>query len=231
MSNVRLRSVCEGVWTAERDVGFGWHNGMYVVQLPGGGLLLHSPTRLGQEMMDEIAALGPVEILLAPNHFHHLGLPSYRERFPQAAVVCSSVARKRLEKKDHTGLQDLSSVAPLLGSKIKLLAADGCKNGEVFVVIESGASERRWITCDAFFHENRPLKGFKGWVVKKLKTAPGLCLGGTFKMVGIGDKAAYRQWITQTLAEMPPTEILFSHGEPYRVSSVSEISALIARRL
>src|SRR5690606_34563832 len=92
----QLQEIAPGIWCAEKDTGGGWHNAMYVVRLKTGGLLVQSPTRMGDAMLDTIAALGPVEVLLAPNHFHNMGLPRYRERFPGAKVASSEGARPRL---------------------------------------------------------------------------------------------------------------------------------------
>jgi hypothetical protein len=59
---------------------------MTVLRLPDGGLALHSPVPLTDEDVAELAALGPVHVLLAPNNWHHLFLPAAAARYPEAAV-------------------------------------------------------------------------------------------------------------------------------------------------
>lgn len=57
-----------------------------VVQLSGGDLWVHSPTGLGDGLKDELAALGPVAHLVAPNWDHNLFLEDWRAAYPQAQV-------------------------------------------------------------------------------------------------------------------------------------------------
>ncbi|MBX3246319.1 MAG: hypothetical protein KF901_03975 [Myxococcales bacterium] len=225
-----LTALGDGLWHAEKDLGFGWHNGMYVARLASGGLLVHSPTRLGTELLEQLAGLGDVEVLFAPNHFHHLGLPAYRERFPQAAVVASERASARLRKKGHVGLAPIDAAAERLPPGARFLVPAGTKNGEAWLSLDVDGA-RTWIICDALFHETRPLKGARGVMLRWLSTAPGLCIGATFDWLGLEDRAAFRAWLERTLDEERPARILPSHGTPYDVGDGEELRALIARRL
>ena len=38
--------------------------------------------------------MGAPKVLLAPNHFHHVGLPRWIERYPDAIVACAPVSAK-----------------------------------------------------------------------------------------------------------------------------------------
>jgi hypothetical protein len=230
MSSPTLSEVAPGIWSVEKDVGGGWHNAMFVVRLRSGGLLIHSPTRLGDGMFEQIAALGPVEVLFAPNHFHHLGLPRYRERFAEANVACSAGARPRLEKKGHAGLVDLSEVEPLLPEGGRFLHCEGLKNGEVFLSLDAGGT-RTWIVCDAFFHETRPIRGARTLLLRALGVAPGLRIGRTFHWVGLADRKAYRAWLDQALEREQPKRILVSHGTPIEVGDGAALRAEISRGL
>jgi hypothetical protein len=225
-----LSEVAPGIWSVEKDVGGGWHNAMFVVRLRSGGLLIHSPTRLGDGVMDQIAALGPVEVLFAPNHFHHLGLPRYRQQFPDAKVVASAGARPRLEKKGHAGIVDLAEVEPLLPEGARFLRCEGLKNGEVFLSLDAGGT-RTWIVCDAFFHETRPTRGARSLLFRALGVAPGLKIGRTFQWVGLADTKAYRAWLDQALERERPKRILVSHGTPIEIGDGSALRAEIRRGL
>jgi hypothetical protein len=225
-----LVQIADGLWHAEKDIGFGWYNGMFVVRLATGGLLLHSATRLGEQMLEAIAALGEVEVLFAPNHFHHLGVPSYRARFPKSIVVASDGARPRLEKKGHAPISSLAEAERRLPAGARFLVPEGLKNGEAWLSLEV-EGRRTWIVCDAFFHENRPLRGVRGWILKRLSIAPGISIGDTFLWVGVSDRRAYRAWLERTLEAERPARILVSHGTPYEVREGTELRDLIARRL
>ena len=59
---------------------------MTLVRLPGGGLWLHSPIEPDDALVERIAALGPVEYLVAPNTLHYWSIPAWHARFPQAQI-------------------------------------------------------------------------------------------------------------------------------------------------
>ena len=59
-------------------------------------LLVHSPTPVDDALAAEIAALGPVGYIVAPNCFHHLHVRTFLARFPGAKVYgAPGLARKR----------------------------------------------------------------------------------------------------------------------------------------
>jgi hypothetical protein len=95
-----LRAISDGLHTSE-DVlrlpgGVRLPIRMTAVELPGGGVLLHSPTPPSEELLAGVAALGPVSHLVAPNLLHHLSLGAWHQRFPGAKLWAPpGLARKR----------------------------------------------------------------------------------------------------------------------------------------
>jgi hypothetical protein len=59
---------------------------MTVIRLPGGGLWLHSPTPLDEALVEQLAGLGPVTDLIAPNTIHYWWVADWSTRFPGARV-------------------------------------------------------------------------------------------------------------------------------------------------
>lgn len=57
---------------------------MTVVRLASGNLILHSPCCPCDRLVNEIAAVGVVTDVIAPNWFHDLYLSEYRARYPSA---------------------------------------------------------------------------------------------------------------------------------------------------
>jgi hypothetical protein len=53
---------------------------MTVVSLPGGALWVHSPIEWSRELAEELAALGEVRHIVAPNRFHDLWLETWRTK-------------------------------------------------------------------------------------------------------------------------------------------------------
>lgn len=203
---------------------------MYAVKLPTGGVLVHSPTRDQGKVHPGLDALGAPEILFAPNHYHHMGLKAYRAKYPDATVVASDGARPRLLRQGHGGLASLEELGARLPRGGRVLVCEGVKTGEVFLSLDAGG-ERVWIVCDAFFHVQRPLTGFTGFVLKRLKTGPGLCVGQTFLWLALSDRRRYRSWLDAMLKEDRPKRLLFSHGEPYEIGDGEELRRLLDARL
>jgi Domain of unknown function (DUF4336) len=67
-------------------LGFGlpFSTRMTVLRLPDGGLWVHSPTALTADLRAEIASLGPVKHLVAPNRIHYWWLGDWKAAFPNA---------------------------------------------------------------------------------------------------------------------------------------------------
>lgn len=78
---------------------------MTVVRFEDGRLWLHSPVRFGAAVRDQLAALGEVTWIVAPNLAHHLFAGHCQRLFPDAALYGPpGLARKRT---DLTGLHPL----------------------------------------------------------------------------------------------------------------------------
>jgi hypothetical protein len=59
---------------------------MTVVRLAGGRLWLHSPIPVSPDLVAELASLGQVAYIVAPNRFHHLYVGQWAAAFPDAIV-------------------------------------------------------------------------------------------------------------------------------------------------
>jgi hypothetical protein len=191
----------------------GWPVSMHVVTLGDGGLLVHSPLWVGDETFARVASLGTPRILFAPNHYHHLSLGRFRERWPEAALTASARAIPRLLAQGHEGLRPLEDVA--LPKGLRWLVPEGTKSGEAWVGVDDDGGAT-WIVCDAFFHATGPLAGLEALALRLLKATPGLSIGRTFTGVCLADKARYRDWVREAIARDRPRRVLFSHGEELR---------------
>jgi len=225
------REVAPGLHCFEKVVPSGWGLNMITLALPDGGLLVHSPTWLGEGTFEALERLGTPRVLVAPNHFHHLSLPRFRERWPEAIAVASRGALPGLSKRGHEGLQDLDAVASRLPEGVRLLACEGTRSGEAWLLVP-GEGGPTLVVCDAFFHVNRPVRGAMGVIVRALKTTPGLCIGQTFPWLALRDRRAYTRWALATLEQERPLRLLCSHGDPLSDARLPErLSALVQERL
>lgn len=105
-----LHEIASEVWEVTYDHhAFGLHfpGRMTIVRLPSGGLWLHSPVPIDDALADQIAELGSVEHLVAPNLFHHCHLGSVMARYPQAQLHGpAGFAKKRPDLDTLQPLQD-----------------------------------------------------------------------------------------------------------------------------
>ncbi len=71
---------------------------MTVVRLPGTELLLHSPIAATPDLVREIAALGPVSYIVAPNRRHHRFVGEWQQVYPNASLyVAPGLETKRAD--------------------------------------------------------------------------------------------------------------------------------------
>lgn len=59
---------------------------MAIIRLIDGGLFVWSPIQLSEELRTQVAAVGEVRYLVAPNSLHHLFLEEWKRAFPGAKL-------------------------------------------------------------------------------------------------------------------------------------------------
>ncbi|OOE75958.1 DUF4336 domain-containing protein [Salinivibrio sp. ML290] len=81
---------------------------MVVVRLADQSLWIHSPIKLTGALRSELASLGVVRYLIAPNQLHHLYLAEWVEAFPEAQLIgTQQVAKKRKDLRFDYHFEDL----------------------------------------------------------------------------------------------------------------------------
>lgn len=191
----------------------GWGLNMLVAHLPDRGLLLYSPTWLGPGTFEALDALGDVRVLVAPNHFHHMSLPRFRERYPKAIAVTSDGAFPRLTKQGHVELHPLAAAEPHLPPGAHFIQPPGLRSGEAWLSLP-GEGGPTWLVCDAWFNVTRKLTGLMSLFARVTRTGPGLSVGRTFRVLGVSDRATFLPFARTELDRERPAILLPSHGEP-----------------
>lgn len=99
----QLQPIADNLWSVPAPQRFlGVHVGtrMTVIRLANGGLVLHSPVPLNAELRRELDALGPVQHIICPNHYHHLHAGEAVAAYPQALLHGpAKLQRKRTDLK------------------------------------------------------------------------------------------------------------------------------------
>jgi len=187
------------------------------VRLDDGTLLVISPPAgLSTRELDDLARVGEVSALLANNGAHYLGLASFCARFPKAVAYATDAARERIAQKTKQSvpLQPLSQLLPRLPSKVEIIAADGCKVGDVLVRIQS---ERGPLLYVGDFFANIPKLPWNPLfrlMFKLTKSAPGFRVFGIFFKFFSSDRAALRDFLIRQLQVSSPAIMIPAHGDP-----------------
>jgi hypothetical protein len=213
-----------GLFTVEKRNRSGWSLRSNALKLSSGGLLLMSPIRdLGDLAAAALARIGTPELLLAPNHYHHLGIPEHLERHSGARVLCTEEAKPRLSRKQRAlAFEDVDEVLrERLPPHATVLSPPGLKNGEVWLRVETKAGVA-WLVTDAFANVVDKPTGITGLFLSLAGTAPGLRLGSLFRWAAIADRIAYRTWLLERLAQDPPKILVPAHGEPISDDGLAE---------
>lgn len=147
-----MRQLAEDLWVVERPLRFaGLALGarMTVVRLQDGGLFLHSPVALDDELRAALLRLGPPRHAVAPNRFHHLFIGDYRRAFPDLCLYAAPGLAAR--RPDLVLDAELSDAAPA--------AWAGQLDQTVFLgmpavneVVFNHRASRSLLTCDLAFN-------------------------------------------------------------------------------
>ncbi len=212
-----LRVHTEGlVWSATYSFGPGIARSLIVRS--GDELIVVSPScKTPDALLDEVARLGPVGALVAPNGVHHLGLPEWSKRFPHADLYADPKTAKRIGKKHR----DLKMFSPL--KELSERAANGIaihdisehmKFPDLFLSVDTPAGTTFFFN-DLFSN----LPALPAFLPIKLAykftgSGPGLKLNRFFLMVSGSDKQEIKRQMRDALDAKPPSEVIFGHGNP-----------------
>jgi glyoxylase-like metal-dependent hydrolase (beta-lactamase superfamily II) len=145
---------------------------MNVVRLGDGALLVHSPTPVDDVLAAEIAALGSVACIVAPNCYHHLHVTPFLTRFPGAKVYgAPGLAQKRPDL-TLAGTLDDGAAVPWAGVLDQISLAGAPKLNEVVFLHRAS---RSLLVTDLLFNVTTPDNWLTGLVLR---------LMGTYKRLG-----------------------------------------------
>ena len=184
---------------------------MTVMELDGGGLLLHSPTDYDDRLCEELETLGPVRHLVAPNSAHWSFVKDWKAHFPDALAWSAPGLRKRRQVKraaiawhDDLGASSQALWAP----EIEQIEVPGIGGFREICFFHSPSGSL--ILTDLVQNLNRehtsvPMRVFSRIVGAEEKAPVYLRL--VVKMKGAPAREAARR-----LVELKPRRVIFSHG-------------------
>ncbi len=97
-----VKPIGEDIWVVDgpaiRFYGAPFSTRATIVRLNNGDIWVHSPTYLTDDLAAEVAALGPVRHLIAPNWIHYAYVTAWQQRFPKAVAWAAPGVQKRARK-------------------------------------------------------------------------------------------------------------------------------------
>jgi len=88
----------QNLWSVSGKMKSGNQRRMTVARRSDGGLVIHNPIALGDDEMRELEAFGKPAFIIVPNAFHRMDSLIYKQRYPEAAVLCPQGARKKVSE-------------------------------------------------------------------------------------------------------------------------------------
>lgn len=221
----------DNLWFGERCDAHGVPSRATAVALPSGGLAVFNPVKgfAARPFPGPPGQRSPT-FLIAPNHFHNLGLAEQVERTPQVLLYASPTAIPRLEKRVKRPFTDVSSANDRLPSGFAFLLPPGTRAGEAWLSAP-GPKGRAWVVGDAFFNIGRTPRSPMGLLLKLLGICPGLRIGNSFRWL-VRDRRRYQDWVLERIAAEKPTTLVPCHGDVlFDESLPNRLAELVRRRL
>jgi hypothetical protein len=182
---------------------------MCIAKLTDGRLVLHSPVALEEEAMAALDALGPVGYILVPSGFHRMDGPRFKERYPEATLLCPRGALARVKKVvsvDGT-YDDFPS-----DDSVRLRHLEGMKAAEGVLVVSAGA-ETTLVFNDAFFNLAHG-KGMGGFMMRVMGSSGGPKVTRIMRLLAIKDKKAVAADLASLAETRNLVRLIPGHGDP-----------------
>lgn len=227
------KNVAKGLWVGEYVNGSNPIN-TALVDMGNGDLMAISPGHTFTDAdLDAAADLGPIKALVSPGAFHHLGLPMWKKRFPDAGIYgpASSVEHIAKQHADLEAVQTFDALRPLLSEEFELGEIEGCKHPDLFLCIERDG-HKTWfsneILTNAADYPSNILFKTVFWITGN---APGIQANTLTAWLIGANKPTVRAFYERKLTECPPTRLVPCHGDVTEAPDLGpKIGEVLARR-
>jgi len=229
----KWKRVARGLWVGEYTNG---SNVIHtsVVDMGDGSLMAISPgTGMSDADFDELDALGPVKALVSPGAFHHLGMPSWKARYPDAPLFGpqSSIAHIKKQQPGLEAVQGFDALRPLLSDEFDLGEVDACRHPDIFLALTRDG-QTSWFTNELLTNNaDWPSSFVFRWVFKLTGNAPGLQANTLTAMFIGAKKPLVKAFYEAKVKSCPPTRLMPCHGDVLEDDTLGErIVEVLGRR-
>lgn len=170
----------------------------------------------------ELERHGRPTAIVAPNPYHHLGVPEWSKRYPDAKRFASGATAARIAKK-YPGIgafEPLSKLEGVLPSDVVVLDPPGMRIPDVMVRV-STSSGWLWSFNDTVMNFPKLPGGFFGKVVQWTNSGPGFKVARFFTMMAVKEKKRFKEWWLAELDKAAPSKVVVGHGPPVLDASIA----------
>ncbi len=150
-----LLEIADGVWTLEREIrltaGLRMPARATFLRLAGDRIFVCSPLEIDDATAREVARIGEVAAIAAPNCVHHLFLKGAAARWPRACVFGP---RELQRKAKGVSFEPLEAAAEVLGDDVAVRRIDGVPAVSEHVFFH--AASRTLVVSDLVFNVRGP---------------------------------------------------------------------------
>jgi len=171
-------------------------------------LLIHNAIALDEDGMRELDALGEVRWLVVPNGWHRLDAKVFKDRYPNAQVVCPAGSKSRVEEVVKVDVT-YDAFSPCAALRIEHLA--GTKDAEGALIVRSADGATVVVNDTIFNIDSMP--GVFGFIYGKLMGNTGGAKVTTItKLFLLKNKGAFRSHLERLADEDGLQRLIMSHG-------------------
>lgn len=227
-----LIPIAANLWGAESSAVFGGVLSMpirmTVIRLLDGALVLHSPIPVDDALAAELAALGVVRYLVAPNRLHHLYVADVHARYPAAELWgAPGLAEKRPDLRFHGRLcatpPDVPA-PPAWAPELEPRLVDG--NALTREVVFLHRPTRTLLVTDLVFNMRALESRVSAWILWSVGAYGRLAQSLVWRL-STRDRAAARASIEAILA-WDFDRLVMAHGTVLETEAKAELERILA---
>ena len=184
---------------------------------------------MSEESLSAIARAGEVVALVAPNKNHHVGLKSWRARFPDARVYAPAAALKALRGRyPDCSLDAIAALREQLPAEVVLRCSPHSKAGCTTLLVRRAAGWL-WHTDDLVLNMDEyegplPVR----WLMGLMRMVGGVRVNRMNRIFFVTDRAALKRELLADLETYPITALIPAHGV---VGEDPELAARLRRSI
>lgn len=205
------------------SLAVGGRDGLFVVS---------APCKAADGVFEDLSRFGKVRALVASNAFHHMGIPEWKRRFPDAEIFAPAQSIARVEKQTRLGgIRPLAEAGAITGSGLELVDMPHYKTGEVLVRVKTDRGLVWYVTDVVMNLRELPSHPVGKAMFALTRSGPGLRFNNLSPLFMVRDKKALKRWLAAQLALDPPTWLIPTHGDIVEAGlRMEELRRLFATR-